>query len=202
MHGLTLAGSQLLDALDRDGKQPLTTPMVRATHPRAWYRVLCQRFGSEQALAILRIAGCASVTKGAGDQWVPLRSQMKLLHEVEARFGDGSCDLIRQLATDAVRFYPSLRKIVMRALPLTVMLDFSPGAYLREFNHGRVEVDHSHGPAEFRNFDWLSSKERCAAWHGSYEGGFAWIGIQATVEKKECILRGDEFCGYLVSWQV
>jgi len=196
----TELGAKVSRFLGSQGKGPLGAPMVRATHPKSWYQVLKHRYGTERALAALRAADCDSVVVDSETQWIPLRSQMRLLDEVESGFGDGSHHLIRQLAAEAVRYYPSLRKVAMRALPVSLILDLTPGAYLREFNHGRVEVDLSRGRAKFRNYDWLSSQARCAAWHGSYEGAMAWIGISATVTKQECILRDDEFCGYSINW--
>jgi len=200
LYTVTELGSNVSKFLDSQGTRPLTAPMVRATHPNSWYQVLKQRYGTERALGTLRKAGCESVVAGSEKQWIPLRLQMQLLDEVETGFGDGSHRVVRQLAAEAVRYYPSLRKVAMRALPVSIILDLTPGSYLREFNHGRVEVDISKGRAEFRNYDWLSSRARCAAWHGSYEGAMAWIGINATVTKRECILRDDEFCGYLIGW--
>lgn len=202
--GRLYAASKLGEEVSRfiawQGTRPPTVPLVKATHPRAWLEVLVRRYGTREALDTLRIAGCISVVEAPEGQWLPLRSQMRLLDLVESRFGDGSFHLIRELAAEAVPHYSSLKKILMRALPLQLLLELSPTAYLREFNHGRVEIDCSRSEAKYRNYDWLSSPARCAAWLGSYEGALTWMGIPASVEKRECILSDDEFCGYEISW--
>lgn len=199
LYSLTQSGGILADSIDRESAYPIMTPKVRSTHPKAWYRVLKTRYGEGPALETLNAAQCE--WGGRGVEWVPLRSQLKLLNEVELRFGNGSQSIVRYLAAEAVRHYPSVRRLLMRALPLRLLIDLTPGAYLKEFNHGRIEIDQSQGRAKFRQYDWLSSPARCAAWLGSYEGVFAWMGTRkATVTKGECMLRGDDFCGYVATW--
>ena len=93
-----------------------------------------------------------------------------------------------------------MRRLALRALPLRLVLDLAPGAYLREFNHGRMEVEVSGGHAKFKHYEWMSSPASCASWQGSYEGAFAIRKVAARVRKEECILHGDEFCGYAAEW--
>lgn len=98
--------------------------------------------------------------------------------------------------------YSSLRRLLTRVLPLGVLLELSPSAYSREFNHGRLEVEvfEKENRAIFKNYDWMSSRARCAAWLGMYEGSFKLTGKTATVTKISCMLHGDPYCGYRLDW--
>jgi len=199
LYALTAEGIGLSNLLDGFESYPVMTPQVRSTHPMAWYQVLSSRFGTGRAREVLSTAGCEKVIPSTA-RWVPLRCQLKLLNEVELRFGDGTYSTVRRLASEAVRYYPSVRKLLLRALPLRLLVDLTPGAYLKEFNHGRLEIDQSPGTAKFRHYDWLSSPARCSAWLGSYEGAFSWMRKRASVTKEGCILKGNEYCGYVAAW--
>jgi len=199
LYALTGPGRQVAEALDWDTSL-LRTPMVRGTHPKAWYTVLVSRFGKERASSVMRDLNLVSAIDSPSRRWIPLRSQMRLLDEVEKRFGDGSDRLIRDLAADAVRHYSSVRRYLFRALPWRLVLDTGGAAYLREFNHGRMEVETSGPGAVAKHYDWLSSPSRCAAWLGSWEGLLRMRRLQGEVQKRECILRGDDFCGYHLEW--
>ncbi len=201
LYGLTGAGETLADELHWEGRRSLMTPMVRGTHAKAWFEAIASRFGHQRAEGLVSEVGLVQAVESPSQVWIPLRSQIRLLEEVERRFGDGSYDLIRKMAAEAAGHYPSLRRYVTRALPLRILLDLAPAVYLREFNHGRMEVDVSEGHAWFKHFDWLSSPARCAAWHGTYEGGLVLKNVEGTVRKSECLLRGDEFCGYIAEWK-
>jgi len=201
LYGLTPVGEALAGSVEWGSRRPIPTPMVRATQPRAWHRVLAARFGRKQARMAFVDAGWPSGMDVAANRWVPLRSQLKLIEAVERRFGDGSYALVRELARGTVAHIASIRRYVLRALPLVMLAEFAPAVYLREFNHGRMEVDASPGRAHFMQYDWLSSHGRCAAWHGTYEGLTTLKNSGATVEKAECLLRGDEFCGYVAEWE-
>ena len=200
LYGLTPLGQSFAVALEFEGRRPPMTPMVRGSHPRAWFAALSQKFGAERARRPFIDAGMVSAVELPLRQWIPLRSQLNLLEAVERRFGDGSYRLIRELAADAIGHYPSARRYLSRALPLRMVIELAPAAYLRELNHGRMEVEVSNGSADFRHYDWLSSPARCATWHGTYEGSFRFRRVDATVVKEGCLLRGDEFCGYLAQW--
>ena len=76
----------------------------------------------------------------------------------------------------------------------------SPNAYSREFNHGRLEVEVQGHRALLKNYDWISSPARCAAWLGAYEGFVQMLKIDAMVTKVACMLRGDPYCGYQLDW--
>ncbi len=200
LYGLTASGQDLASSLEWQGRRPLTIPMVRATHPKAWFGVLSSRFGRERARTPFVDAGLVGAIEASWQRWVPLRSQLRLLEQAEKRFGDGTYRFIRDGAAEAVLHYPSVRRVLMRALPIRVLSDMAPSVYLREFNHGRMEVENREGRAHFKQFDWLSSPARCMAWLGTYEGAFALKKVRAQARKTECLLKGDEFCGYVVEW--
>ena len=201
LYGLTLLGETLAGSVQWGGRRPVPTPMVRASQPRAWNKVLTARFGRRQARMAFVDAGWPSGMDVAANRWVPLRSLLKLIEAVERRFGDGSYAIVRDLSHETVAHVASIRRYVMRALPLAMLAEFAPAVYLREFNHGRMEVEASPGRAHFMQYDWLSSPGRCAAWLGNYEGLTTLKNSEAVVEKVECLLRGDEFCGYVAEWE-
>ena len=201
LYGLTDAGENLPEAFQLEGQRPLMTPMTRATQPLAWFRVLSERFGTAEARKLVSEAGLTFAIESSSQRWVPLRSHLKFVNEIERHFGDGSCQLIRELAAKAVLFLQSIHRYVLRALPMRLIADLAPAAYLRDLNHGRMEVEAFDGGAHLKHYDWLSSPARCAAWLGTYEGSLAFRKTDGTVRKLECILRGDEFCGYAVEWE-
>ena len=51
-----------------------------------------------------------------------------------------------------------------------------------------------------RNYDWISSPARCAAWLGTYEGLLRALKRKGTVTKVGCMLHGDPYCGYQIDW--
>ncbi len=201
MYGLTPSGRSLASSLQWRGRRPLTIPMVHATHPRAWFRVVSTRVAEAEAMAPFVAAGLTRILGRSSQRWILLRSQMKLLEEIEVRFGDGTYAFVRDGAAEAVPHFASVRRFLMRALPIGVLVDLAPAVYLREFNHGRMEVESAEGRAHFKQFDWLSSPARCQAWLGTYEGAFALKKIPARVRKAECLLKGDEYCGYVADWR-
>ncbi len=200
LYGLSPAGLELANSIGGGSRRLQTVPLVRATHPTAWFRALCERVGAGSAWPAAQSAGLVAAINGRADEWIPLRAQLTFLEEIEKRFGDGSYGIVRSLGRSALRHYPSVRRYALRALPLRYVLDTAPSSYLREFNHGRIEIDTSEGIGIFKHFDWSSSKARCAAWLGSWEGFFEMRRIAARVSKRACILAGDEFCSYRAEW--
>jgi len=175
--------------------------MVRSTHPKAWYKALVVRVGEHRAMELIQDLNLVDALESPSGRWILLRAQMRLLEEIERRFGDGSYRLVQELASDSVQYYPSVRRYLFRALPWRLILEIGGSAYLREFNHGRVEIEIHGTEALAKHFDWLSSVARCAAWLGSWKGLLRLRKLDGTVEKKQCMLEGDDFCGYLLVWQ-
>jgi len=147
------------------------------------------------------VATLTDVIDAPAMRWIPLMVQLRLLETIERLFGNGSYDFVRRIARRSVPHYGSIRRYLLRALPLHVVIDLAPAAYLRELNHGRMEVEMVRNVAHFKHYDWLSSPARCNAWLGTYQGAFDVRRKAAEIRKAECLLRGDEFCGYVATWE-
>ncbi|TLZ92870.1 MAG: hypothetical protein E6J95_08525 [Methanobacteriota archaeon] len=119
---------------------------------------------------------------------------------IEARFGDGTYETIRRMLREEAKNFSSAKRLISKVIPFTLLLELSPNAYSREFNHGRLEVEVQGHRALLKNYDWISSPARCAAWLGAYEGFVQMLKIEATVTKVACMLRGDPYCGYQLDW--
>lgn len=177
----------------------LIAPLVRGSHFRSYHHWIAKHFGRNPADELLIEVGL-DPTRLDADGWYPLRTALEALESVEMRFGDGSYDSIRRMLREESANFGSVRRLVLRALPFPMMIELSPNAYNREFNHGRLEVDVGDHRAIIKNYDWLSSPARCAAWWGTYEGVLALVGVEGRVTKVACILRGDPYCGYAIEW--
>ena len=199
LYALTTEGRRVAETLDWDPR--LRTPMVRGTHARAWCQAIIARYGEGRAMELMRDLNLVDVLESPTRQWIPLGSIMRLLNEIERRFGDGSFRVVRELASDTVQHYPSVRRYLVRGLPWHLFLEIGPSAYMREFNHGRIEVEVERNQALVKLFEWLSSPARCAGWVGVFEGVLRLKGLKGSVEKRGCMLHGDDYCGYLMRWE-
>lgn len=177
----------------------LVAPLVRGSHFRNYHHWISKTFGRKAADELLIDIGL-DPSNLDGDGWYPLRTAIECLDLIESRFGDGSYETIRTMLRDEVANFPSLRRLILRMLPVPIIIELSPNAYNREFNHGRLEVEVQGNRALMKNYDWMSSPARCAAWLGTYEGSMAMIGVDGKVTKVACILRGDKYCGYALDW--
>ncbi len=177
----------------------LVAPMVRGSQFRNYHHWVSVRRGRTAADSLLLEAGIDPARLDV-DRWYPLRSVLEVLDLVESRFGDGTYEATRTMLREEAGNFASLRRLLTRALPLPLLLELSPNAYNRDYNHGRLEVDVQDRRALMKHYDWMSSPARCAAWLGTYEGFLALIGIQGTVTKVACMLKDDPYCGYLISW--
>ncbi|TLZ45280.1 MAG: winged helix-turn-helix transcriptional regulator [Methanobacteriota archaeon] len=177
----------------------LVAPLVRGSHFKMYHHWLSKRFGRQAADGLLFDLGLDPSTLD-GDGWYPLRTAMECLDLIESRFGDGTYETIRTMLREEIASLSSTRRLLRRLLPVPIIIELSPNAYNREFNHGRLEVEIQGQRALMKNFDWMSSPARCAAWLGSYEGSMAMLGVEGKVRKVACVLRGDTYCGYTVDW--
>lgn len=177
----------------------VVAPMVRGTHFRVYHRWAVAHHGKKAADGLFEEVGLDPAHIDP-DAFYPVRSALHLLETIETRYGDGTYDLIRRLFREETEDFPSVRRLVSRLLPLPILIELGPGAYNRDFNHGRLEVEVGDRRALVRNFDWVSSPARCAAWLGTYEGILRLKGVDGTVEKVACILDGDPYCGYTIEW--
>jgi DNA-binding MarR family transcriptional regulator len=192
-------GQAVFGQLAEERGDRVVAPMVRGIHLRNYHHWVAANFGAGAAHEIFIGIGFDPTTIDA-DGWYPLRFAIEALEKIEARFGDGTYETVRKMLREEVGNFFSVRRIVARVLPLSLILELSPNAYSREFNHGRLEVEVQDRHALMKNYDWLSSPARCHAWQGAYEGFFGLIGIDGTVTKVACMLRGDPYCGYRLDW--
>lgn len=177
----------------------LVAPMARGSHFRNYHHWIAVHHGAKAADAALVEIG-VDPRRIDTDGWYPLKNALDLLEVIEARFGDGSYDTIRQMLREEIGNFPSLKRLIARVLPFTLQLELSPNAYAREFNHGRLEVEIENHRALMKNYDWMSTPARCMAWLGTYEGALALLSQKGTVRKVACILKGDPYCGYTIEW--
>lgn len=177
----------------------LIAPLVRGSHFRNYHHWVTKNFGRNAADELVIDLGLDPAHLD-GDGWYPLRAALDALELVENRFGDGTYEAVRRMLRDEAGNFSSLRRLVTRVLPFNLLIELSPNAYNREFNHGRLEVDVQDRRAIMKNYDWMSSPARCAAWLGTYEGSLAMLGIDGRVTKLACILRGEPYCGYAIEW--
>lgn len=177
----------------------LISPMARGSHFQRYHHWIATHHGKAAADEILIEIGLDPAHLDS-EGWYPLRAAIDVLDQIEARFGDGTYETIRRMVRDEVGNYPSVRRLVHRGLPFAILLELSPNAYAREYNHGRLEVDVQDHRAVMRNYDWMSSPARCAARLGVYEGMLTLLEVRGTVTKIACMLRGAPYCGYRIDW--
>ena len=174
-------------------------PMIRGTHYRIYFDWLSRNHGREAAEAIFGAVGVESSHLDPSG-WYAIAPAFRILELIEERYGDGTYETIRHMFRDGAKSVPSVERVLRRALPFRLQLEFAPAIYSREFNHGRLEVEVREGWALMRNFDWMSSPARCAAWQGTYEGVMLLKGLESKVTKIACLRKGRQYCGYAMEW--
>lgn len=199
LYAASSLGQDVFGQLAEERGDRIVAPMVRGAHLRNYHHWVAANFGADAAREVFIGIGFDPATIGT-DSWYPLRFTLEALERIEARFGDGTYETVRRMLREEAGNFSSARRIIARVLPFSLMLELSPNAYSREFNHGRLEVEVQDHHALMKNYDWLSSPARCAAWRGAYEGYLRLIGIDGTVTKVACMLRGDPYCGYRLEW--
>ena len=199
LYGPTSLGDAVFEELSATRGDRLVAPLVRGTHPQNFHHWLAHSRGKRVADEFFRAHGMdpASIDP---DGWYPLKKVIQVVDAIESAFGDGSGETVRRMLREEVGNFPSVRRLISRVVPLRFLLEMSPNAYNREFNHGRLEVEVRGRSALMKNYDWISSPARCMAWLGTYEGAMLMLRVDATVTKVSCILRGDPYCGYLIEW--
>ncbi len=199
LYGPSETGRLVFEEIRHSRGDRVVAPMVRGTHFKNYHHWVTVHHGKAAADDLLRQFGI-DPTRIDPEGWYPLRTTVHVLETIEALFGDGTYETIRQLFREEAGNFSSIHRILSRVLPLSLLLEMGASMYTREFNHGRLEVDVHGRRALIKNFDWLSSPVRCAGWWGTYEGTLALTGHRGTVRKVACMLRGDPYCGYEVSW--
>ena len=199
LYAASTLGQAVFGGLAEERGDRVVAPMIRGAHLRNYHHWVSTQFTSTAADEILIGAGL-DPTSLAADGWYPLRVALEALDRIEARFGDGTYETIRRMLRDETPNHSSIKRLLTRVLPLSVLLELGPNAYSREFNHGRLEVEVEDHRALVRNYDWISSPARCAAWLGTYEGLLQALKRKGTVTKVGCMLHGDPYCGYQIDW--
>jgi predicted hydrocarbon binding protein len=200
LYGATDLGKRVFDELTNTRGDRLVAPLALGSHLKNYYHWLVKNYGKKISDEFFQAMGInAGRIDAAG--WYPLRTIVQVADAIEATFGDGSGETVRRMLRDEAREFASIRRYVYYALPFKYLAELAPAAYHREFNHGRLEVEVHGRRALFKNYDWISSPARCAAWLGTYEGVLDLVGPRrGSVKKVACILKGDPYCGYELEW--
>ncbi len=200
LYGVTPLGQSVYEELTETRGDRLVAPLARGTHFKNYHHWLAKNYGKRRADEFFREFGVdPQAIDGAG--WYPLRTIVQLADRIEATFGDGSGETVRRMLREEALNFASIRRYISLALPFKYLAEMMPAAYHREFNHGRLEVEVKGRRALAKNYDWISSPVRCAAWLGTYEGAIRAAGYKhSSVRKVACILKGDPYCGYELEW--
>lgn len=200
LYGTTGAGKAVFDELTSARGDRLVAPLARGSHFRNYHHWLVKRYGKKAADDLYATVGVdPKKVNPAG--WYPLRTINQTVELIESTFGDGSGETVRRMLREEALNFASIKRYASIALPFKYLAEMMPAAYHREFNHGRLEVEVHGRRALVKNYDWISSSSRCAAWLGTYEGALLAAGYKkGGVRKVACILKGDPYCGYVLEW--
>lgn len=200
LYAVTPLGQSVYEELREARGDRLVAPLARGSHFRNYHHWLVKTYGKKRADEFYHSMGL-DPNKIDASGWYPLRTIVHVADMIENTFGDGSGETARRMLREEANNFSSIRRYTSMALPFKYLAELMPAAYHREFNHGRLEVEVHGRRALVKNYDWISSPARCAAWQGTYEGALAVSGHpKATVRKVACILKGDPYCGYELEW--
>lgn len=199
LYSTTRLGQEVFDQLGLTRGDRVVAPMCRGMHYRSYYHWVTLHFGKKRADALFQEFGI-DPSRIDPEGWYPLRTALQIMETIEALFGDGTYETVRQMFEDEAGSFSSVQRLLRRVLPLSLLLEMVPSVYSREFNHGRVEVEVHGRRGLMKHFDWVSSPGRCAAWQGVYQGGLRLSGHRGKVTKVACMLKGDPYCGYVIEW--
>ncbi len=134
------------------------------------------------------------------DAWLSVDAYDEFFELLEASFGDGTYEFIRDLCFHTVPSVSTVRAQVMKAIPLESLAELAPIVYNKEWNYGRLEVKTGRGWALFMHYDWQPTPPLCALFEGTYGGVLEVRRVKGTVTKVRCVRSGDDHCEYLVKW--
>ncbi len=200
LYAPTALGKVVFDELTSTRGDRLVAPLARGSHFHNYYHWIAKSYGRRVANEFFAARGINPKSIDANG-WYPLRTVVSVLDAIEATFGDGSGHTVRAMLRDEAMNFASIKRYFSMVIPFRYFLEMAPAVYAREFNHGRVEIEAHGRRALVKNYDWISSPARCAAWLGIYEGSMQSYGFKhGTVRKVACILKGDPYCGYELEW--
>ncbi len=200
IYSTTPLGKIVFDELTSTRGDRLVAPLARGSHFRNYYHWISKKYGKKVADDFFLEHDISTKTIDATG-WYPLRTVVTVLDSIEKTFGDGSGETVRTMLREESMNFASVKRYVGIIIPFKYFLELAPAIYAREFNHGRLEIEVHGRRALAKNYDWISSPARCAAWMGTYEGILADYGFRhVRVRKVACILKGDPYCGYEIGW--
>ncbi len=200
LYAPTALGKVVFDELTSTRGDRLVAPLARGSHFHNYHHWLAKKYGKKVADEFFAAQGVNPKSIDVSG-WYPLRKVLSVLDGIEATYGDGSGETVRTMLREESINFASVKRYVGIVIPFKYFLELAPAIYAREFNHGRLEIEVHGRRALAKNYDWISSPARCAAWQGIYEGTLANYGSKrVTVRKVACMLKGDPYCGYEIEW--
>jgi len=176
-------------------------PKIRASLALAAIRHMDATLGRAKVRDILRnwSVDPDDLTK---DTWLSIDAADEYLELLESQLGNGNgnYDFVRTITSKITPAVGSIREQLMKAMPLSALVERAPIVWSKEWNYGRLVVEKGHRHARFQHFDWLPTPAFCAGAQGAYEGVLRARGVEGTVTKTKCVRSGDECCEYLVKW--
>jgi DNA-binding transcriptional ArsR family regulator len=134
------------------------------------------------------------------EMWLSVDAYDEFFELVEASFGDGRYEFIREMSSHAGAELSAVKEQVMKVIPLEALAERAPIVYNKEWNYGRLEVETGRRWARFSHYDWEPTPPMCAMFRGTYEGILAARGAKGSVTETRCVRLGDSHCEYLVRW--
>jgi len=132
--------------------------------------------------------------------WLPVDAYDEFFELLEASFGDGDYDFIREMSSYAVPSMSAVKEQILKAIPLEALAERAPIVYSKEWNYGRLEVEAGKRWARFSHFDWEPTPPMCALLQGCYEGVLRSRRVKGSVKKARCVRVGDDHCEYVAEW--
>ncbi len=209
VYGITVNGSALIAFFRSSshryvpsGRGSLTTgfvPKIRASLALRCMAYLLPTKGSAPTRAAL-LRWSVNADELTDEVWLSVDAYDEFFELLEASFGDGSYDFIRDLCFHAVPTMSAVKEQVLKVIPLEALAERAPIVYNKEWNYGRLEVRTGRRWAAFMHYDWQPTPPMCAMFHGTYEGVLHARRTRGSVKQTRCIRMGDDHCEYRVEW--
>ena len=134
------------------------------------------------------------------ETWLSVDAYDEFLELIEASFGDGGYDFIREMCSHSVPAMSAVKEQIIKIIPLEALAERAPIVYNKEWNYGRLEVETGRRWARFSHFDWEPTPPMCSMFQGTYEGVLVARRVVGTIKKTKCVRLGDNRCEYLATW--